>query len=102
MDVDQELALAQLRALAGVPGSLKVITAEIHPDYRADKRDPRSGLHPKHDESLLLSPATMVCHDVTALEGPDERGRMIARTAEGDWCEGRPAALLKRLQEWRA
>lgn len=102
MDVDQELARAQLKALARVPGALKVITSEIRPELRHDRTDPRSPLHPKHDESLLLSPATMVCHDVTKLEGPDDRGRMVAHTAEGDWTSGLPAALLRRLQEWRA
>lgn len=101
MDPAQEHALAQLRALAGVPGALKVITAEIQPHLRANKNDPRSPLHGRHDESLLLSPDTMVCHDVTEVEGPDDRGRVTAHTAEGDWCSGLPAALLRRLQEWR-
>lgn len=101
MDVDQELAVAQLKALAKVPGSLKVITAMVRPDLRADADDPRSPLAPKHDPELLKRPETMVLHDVVKIEGPDEHGHVTAHTAEGDYTQGQAVAVLKRLQEWR-
>lgn len=96
MDVDRELAIAQLEALATVPGALRVITAEVQPALRETKRDPRS---PARADVDLTRPASFVCHDVVAVQGPDARGRYRAVTAEGDFCEGQPAALLRRLTE---
>ncbi|RJQ04810.1 MAG: hypothetical protein C4551_10040 [Bacillota bacterium] len=101
--MDEQLAVAQLEALVKVPGSLKVITNEVRPDLRKDPADPRS---PIRDDVLEADPAalkkvgTFVLHDVVRLEGPTHRGTYVASTAEGDWCEGYPADLLKRLQEW--
>jgi hypothetical protein len=33
------------------------------------------------------------------IDDPDERGRVRAWSAEGDWCLGYPVDLLPRLQE---
>jgi hypothetical protein len=103
--VNEQLAAATLTALAQVPGALKVITNEVLPSLRKDEADPRS---PIRADVLAVYPdalrrvSTFVLHDVVEITGPDERGRYRARTAEGDWTEGHPAALLRRLQEWQA
>ena len=109
---EQELALAELEALVKVPGALKIITSEIRPELRQDPDDPRSPVRedvaPEGGEEgfvradeLLRSPATFVLHDVTRLEASAHLGMVRAHSAEGDWTEGRPTALLKRLREWR-
>jgi hypothetical protein len=91
-----------LQQLVGVKGALKVITAEIRMDLRADPTDPRSGPKPGIDwDSLRTRHDSFVIHDVTRLVGPDAEGIYRAHTAEGDWCVGTPSALLSRLQEWR-
>lgn len=51
------------------------------------------------DFNPLADPALYVCHDVVRLEGPDASGAMTAYSGEGDWCQGQPAALLRRLRE---
>jgi hypothetical protein len=48
----------------------------------------------------LKHPGHFVHHDVMKLEETPS-GRWRAYCAEGDWSEGQPQALLKRLQEWR-
>lgn len=102
MDNDQDLAIAQLRALAKIGGALKVVTHEIQPHLRADRRDPRSHVADRaldEDPLVLRNPRNMVCHDVAKLEGPDDEGMVTVRTAEGDWARGRPWDLLARLTE---
>lgn len=80
--MDNDLAIQQLQALLTVPGALKIITSE------------QAG-----NDLPLTDPRAFVCHDVTHFEGPDDKGRVKAHTAEGDWCLGYPADLLPRLQE---
>ena len=92
-----EMAVRQLEALVNVPGSLKIITAEVRPELREDAGNPRSLAREGVD---LRNPATFVIHDVVRLEGPDDKGRYTACSAEGDWTVGLSSALLKRLQEW--
>lgn len=106
--MDRDQAIAQLEALLTVPGALKVITNEVQPALRADKTDPRS---PFREDVLADAPnaaksaASFVCHDVVRLEeargAAGENGQYVAYTAEGDYCQGQPEALLVRLQEWR-
>jgi hypothetical protein len=77
-------AVRELKALTKVPGALKVITAETAAS------------------AYLVAEgavAHFVCHDVVRIEGPDDRGRYTAHTAEGDTCTGYPAALLRRLRQ---
>lgn len=97
--MDQDLALAQLRALAKVRGALRIVTAEIRPDLRVSAKDRAAGLKKGLDDDLLKRVDTFVLHDVVGLDGPDERGRLRARSAEGDWTLGYPADLLARLTE---
>lgn len=100
--MDDEMAIAQLTALAGVPGALRIITSEILPRLRVDRKDARSPIHPEQlqaDPDILKRVSSHVCHDVVKVSGPDERGLMRADSAEGDVTIGRPAALLARLTE---
>lgn len=96
MDDDREQAIEQLKKLVKRRGALRIITAEVRPELRVDADDPRS---PAREGVDLRRPATFVIHDVVAVQGPTERGRYIAVTAEGDRCEGQPEALLARLTE---
>lgn len=98
---DDELALAELVALVQVPGALRIITNEVRPDLRQDPDDPNSKLPEDADPDLLLRPDTFVQHHVTRLEVRAHLGAVRAHSAEGDWTEGRPAAVLRRLREWR-
>lgn len=106
--MDRDLAVAQLEALLAVPGALKVITNEVRPELRADRKDPNSPLKdPVVDGVDLAKRAdSFVQHDVTRVEpaggAPGENGQYVAYTDEGDYCQGQPQALLVRLQEWRA
>lgn len=81
------LALEELQALLNTPGELKIITNEPRTDLKR-------GLDTR-------SASAYVCHDVVALDGPNDQGRYVAHSAEGDWTMGYPAALLSRLQQWR-
>jgi hypothetical protein len=138
MPSDQELARAELEALVQIPGFLKIITAEVKPEFRKDPKDRRSPLdeeayEARRDKQLEAihawearaaraaeagkaipeapkqepigspyDPRTFVCHDVVSIEpDPAGSGKMIARSAEGDWCMGYPTSLSKRLREWR-
>ena len=78
-----ESAVAQIEALAKVPGALQIITVE---EAKKGDPDPKAVAH-------------WVCHDVVEIEGPDDRGRYTAHSAEGDWTYGYPADLLARLTE---
>lgn len=80
----QRSAMDQLKALANVPGALKVIT--INPDPKA----PPVG--PQH-------PHFFVAHDVVKIEGPDHNGNLWAHTKEGDFCKGNALALIERLTQ---
>lgn len=97
---EQEQARQELEALVKVPGALRVITNEVVPELRQDMKDATSPIR-EGKEALLLQPDTFVIHHVTRLEAVEHRGTLRAHTDEGDWTEGRPAALLKRLREWR-
>jgi hypothetical protein len=83
---ERELAIAQLEALARVPGALRIITNQ--PDPAGTGQDD-------------VDPAHWIMHDVVRLEGPNHRGQYTAHSLEGDWCQGQPEALLARLQQWR-
>lgn len=96
---DKSLAVQQLEALSSIPGALKIITNEVQPDLREDRKDRRSAAKADVD---LHRPDSFVCHDVVRIEGPDHRGLYTAFSAEGDWCRGEEKALLARLQEWNA
>jgi len=128
---EHDLALEELKALVAVPGSLRIITNEIvddlkdvgrlrrngvlferdvepvewvvrnHPDREVRREWCRLPLRPDLDQNLLKKPSTFVIHPVVAIEGPDAKGRVTARSAEGDATYGYPANVLKRLQEWR-
>lgn len=93
---DNERAIASLEALAKIPGALRVITNEVRPELREDRKEARSAAKEDVD---LRDHATFVIHDVVAIEGPNEKGCYTATTAEGDWCMGYPVDLLNRLTE---
>lgn len=85
--VENDIAAAQLDALIAVPGALRVITSEEAKD--ANKYPPTD---PRH----------YVIHDVVRIEDhPTHKGAIRAYTAEGDFCEGYPRDVLKRLQQWQ-
>jgi hypothetical protein len=91
----------ELEALSKVPGALRIITNEVHPDLRMDRGDPRSQL-PEGSDADLLSPSTFVIHDVVRIvDHPSREGALRAYSAEGDFCEGYPEALIVRLRAWR-
>ncbi|KKM69529.1 hypothetical protein LCGC14_1449880 [marine sediment metagenome] len=87
-----DATVKSLKALAQEPGALRIITNECAP-----KACNASG----HDESLfkLTDPRHFIVHDVVRLEGPNSRGQFKAHSAEGDWCQGQPEAVLARLLE---
>jgi hypothetical protein len=83
-----DTTVAELDALVKIPGALKIITSEVKAKL------------PKNADLTL--PSSFVCHDVVELAGPDDRGRYVAYSAEGDWTMGYPTALLSRLRQWRS
>lgn len=103
MDPHDEQVLAELRALVQVPGALRVITSEHQCCGGVDGYV--GGAPPAETCAAFAVPLTdpghFVVQPVVRLEGPDERGRMTAYTANGDYCTGRPAAVLSRLRQWR-
>lgn len=102
--MDERLALAQLEALVAVPGALKIITGQIRPELRLSETDPRSPIRPElaaADPDILTRRRVYIWHDAARLERDAERGRVRVYSAEGDFTEGRPAAVLARLTEWQ-
>ncbi len=104
--MDDVLAVAQLTALAKVPGALRIITSEIRSDLRRDPADPRSPIRADvlaADPRALKKVSTFVLHDVVRVEGPDRNGlyRAWSGATPPDWTVGKPADLLRRLQEWQ-
>lgn len=112
--MDRDAAIARLEALMQAPGTLRIITNEhacgggVHPSIGGAVND--AGERAPWDQEACdafaykdTSPLHFVRHDVVRLEqargGPGERGQMIARSAEGDWTQGQPEALLSRLIE---
>ena len=47
----------------------------------------------------LTDPRHFVVRNIVSLEGPNSKGQFKAYTAEKDWCQGQPDALLARLLE---
>lgn len=84
--MDQALAWQQLQALASIPGALKIITNE--PNTAVTDAAPNE-------------PRFFVQHDVVEIVGPNTRGQVRAWSANGDYTEGQPSAVLARLQEWQ-
>jgi hypothetical protein len=97
MDQDK-VAMQELEALAKVPGALRIITSEVRPEFREDRKDARSAAKA---DAVLTDPATFVLKDVERIEVIAHRGTVRAYSKDGDWTEGRPAAVLKRLREHR-
>ncbi len=92
--MNDELAIAQLKALLKVPGALRVITAER--SKVAEKELQARGGNP------LADPRAYVVHDVVRVEEVKDgqlAGLWVASTNEGDMTMGEPAALLARLLE---
>jgi hypothetical protein len=82
-----------------LPGTLKIVTAEVKPEYRQNAKDPRS---PAKDGTDLTDANVFVQHNVTRLEEhPTKDGAFLAYTDEGDWMMGYPDHLVSRLQRWR-
>lgn len=113
MEEDQDLK--ELKALAKVPGALKIITAEhacgipavrgegmpTRPtDIRACEKFSEDRADAQGRPIDLKHPQHFVLHEVTSIEELDN-AKIRARSAEGDWTEGKAGAVLKRLREWR-
>lgn len=100
---DQGTALARLRKLLEV-GELRFIT-NMHACGIANGRGKAGPAGDEEDatcanfEHPMTDPRHFEIHDVTSLDGPDDKGYVRAYTAEGDICRGFPAAVLKRLTE---
>lgn len=90
--MNDDEAMALLRALSKQKGALRIITAARSEVDEADA-EPRFAGNPMAD------PRMWVCHDVVRIEGPDARGRVRAHSREGDICLGYPRAVLRRLTE---
>ena len=95
--MDRKQTIEALKVMVGRPGALRIITAECVSKACTGAVTGSAG----HDESLfkVKDPRHFVIHDVVRLEGPNHRGQFKAHSAEGDWCEGQPEALLARLLE---
>lgn len=96
-----EQALKELKVLVEVPGALRHITSE---------HACGAGTHeaaPGFDKAVcdafkypLNNYRHFVIHDVTSIEGPDARGRVMALTDfKGDGRYGYPADVLRALRE---
>ena len=96
-------AIKQLEALTHVE-ALKVITSEH--DCGGGKEPGSPGFDMETCSSYehpLTHPRHFVIHDIVSVApapGPRaEKGLYRAHSAEGDYCEGQPEALLARLTE---
>jgi len=106
MPEDKDTNIEELKALLKVPGALRFVTARhlCDPKYLEGPY-----CEPKTAEELeicaafefpLTDPRHFVIHEVVSLEArPD--GTMAAVTAEGDWCVGSPAGLMRALRKAR-
>ena len=93
-----EAALAHLQALVLSPGMLKVVTADhACPGGPQPKTVEERAACEAHPISVKKAPH-QILHDVVRLEQRQD-GKVVAETAEGDWCRGSPADLLRRLLE---
>jgi hypothetical protein len=81
---DHTQALELLNQLLERGGTLKFIT-------NTPSRNARS-MHP-------ADPAAWEHKDIIGIEGPDHKGRVLAYTADGDWCAGKPVDVLARLMQ---
>jgi len=97
---DHEQALKELTALLEVPGALRQITSEHACGAGTHEAAPGFD-QPTCDafEFSVRDARHFVIHDVTEIEGPDEKGRVRAITAEGDWRYGYPADVLRALRK---
>lgn len=106
MTPEDELDTAQLRALLGVPGALKIVSgahacgAGTHPDPSVpgafDQARCDAFAYPRSD------PRHWVLLDVVALEEePGRPGEWRATAADGSYAQGTPGALLHHLARWR-
>ena len=106
--MSEDIAVQELLSLAQIPGALRIITS-VHRCGGEEKVG--TGFIPGTPEELaacaafehgLGDPRHFVVHDVVAIDGPDDRGRYTARSAEDeDWCMGYADALVARLREAR-
>lgn len=121
MATSNEQAMAMLQALLPIPGALQFITI-----YHRCGTDAVRSRFPGHAERLYKVPMlatsdaafdqarTEACdaykypitdprhnelQQVVRIEGPDDKGRIKAFSAEGSYCEGYPVDVLARLQE---
>jgi len=107
MAEDKDTSVEELQALLKIPGALRFITAA---HACGPEGQDGASYEPKTEEELAACEAFefpqtdwrhFVIHDIVSLEGPNDKGTMVAHTAEGDWCMGLPNALLRRLREAR-
>jgi len=100
---EEDRTIATLEALAAIPGALQIITDEHACQGRSGAKHPRFASFDADTCARYEHPLTdyrhFVRHDVVRLEPVEGTNRYRAHSAEGDWCEGEPAALLARLTE---
>jgi hypothetical protein len=113
--INNDKAVEALTALVQVPGALRIITSEhacggSHDTgkFKGDRPVVDNPTTPEEKEACdafefnMKHPNHFVIKDVVRLVGPNDRGTLRAYTADDvDYCEGRPPAVLKRLQEWQ-
>ena len=91
--MDSKEAKEMLCKMVQVEGLLRIITNEcVSSNCKGDEHD--------ESEYRLVDPRHFVIHKVVDLKDVGTKGQMRAYTAEGDWCQGQPEPLLRRLQEW--
>jgi len=95
------IALRELEALARVPGALKIITNEHACGVHLMPRDPADLALCAQCPYPVTDPRHFVLHDVTSLIPREDKGRVRACSAEGDYTEGKPEHVLSRLRQWR-
>ncbi len=95
--MDNAQAMKELGALLKVGGALRIITSEHAcgsptPATAAELKRCDAYEHPR------THPAHFVIHDVVRLEAL-HNGQVRAWSEEGDYTDGEPSPLLRRLQE---
>lgn len=95
--MDRKQAIWTLKELVKTPGALRIITAECVSKKCTEGPTSPTG----HDTDLFKpkDPRHFIIHNVVSLDGPNQRGQFKAHSAEGDWTQGQPEALLARLLE---
>jgi len=87
--------------MAKMPGTLKIITNAHTCGVDLVPRDTADLMLCAQYQYPVTDPRHFVLHDVVKLESREDKGRVRVYSAEGDYTEGKPEAVLSRLRQWR-